>query len=159
MPKDAIRELSDAMIARFDTQEGVIIGQVRAVRDEQTAQIKAVRDELSAQCKAMRDDLTANLGAKIDEVRSELTGIGKKVEKNQNDIKEMDGRLRELEEGNSQFQYYLTKELNEIESKKPNILLFGIPENMALSGNPLRQEDAKVVDKLLQVVAEKKSRI
>ena len=40
--------------------------------------------------------------------------------------------------------------------EKPNILLFGIPENMALSGNPLRQEDAKVVDKLLQVVAEKK---
>ena len=103
----------------------------------------------------MRDDLTANLGAKIDVVRSELTAIGKKVEENRNDIMEMGGRLRELEEGSSQFQYNLTKELNEIESKKPNILLFGIPENKALTGNPL-QEDAKVVDKLLQVVAEKK---
>ena len=135
--KDLLQELADSMIARFDKMEGTILGQGRAIRDE-------------------LHDRATNLGVKIDEVRSEVTAIGKKVEENRNEILGMEGRLRELEKGNSEFQFAVTKELNEIESKKPNIILFGIPENIALSGNPLRLEDAKVVDSLLQVVAGKK---
>ena len=145
MPKDKdLQEFVDSMIARLDKMEGTIIGEGRAVRGE----IQAVRDEVQLN--------SLNLGVKIDEVHSEVTAIGTKVEENRKEIMEMDGRMKELEKSYSESQYALTKELNKIESKKPNIL-FGIPENMALSGNPLRQEDAKVVDSLLQVVAEKKS--
>ena len=139
--KDLIQELADSMIAKFEKQEGTIIGQCRAVREEVKAKV---------------EDVMANLGAKIDEVRSEVTAIGMKVDENSKEIMGMDGRLKDLEKGHSEFQYALTKELNEIESKKPNILLFGIPENMALIGNPLRQEDAKVVDSLLEAVVGKK---
>ena len=148
MPKDKdLQEFVDSMIARLDKMEGNIIGQGRDLRGE----IQAVRDEVQ-----LNSLNSLNLGVKIDKVHSEVTAIGTKVEENRKEIMEMDGRMKELEKSYSESQYALTKELNEIESKKPNIILFGIPENTALSGNPLRQEDAKVVDSLLQVVAEKK---
>jgi len=148
MPKDKdLQEFVDSMIARLDKMEGNIIGQGRDLRGE----IQAVRDEVQ-----LNSLNSLNLGVKIDKVHSEVTAIGTKVEENRKEIMGMDGRMKDLEKSYSESQYALTKELNEIESKKPNIILFGIPENTALSGNPLRQEDAKVVDSLLQVVAEKK---
>ena len=148
MPKDKdLQEFVDSMIARLDKMEGNIIGQGRDLRGE----IQAVRDEVQ-----LNSLNSLNLGVKIDKVHSEVTAIGTKVEENRKEIMLMDGRMKDLEKSYSESQYALTKELNEIESKKPNIILFGIPENTALSGNPLRQEDAKVVDSLLQVVAEKK---
>ena len=125
MGKD-IQELADSMIARFDQQYGLICSQGK----EQAVQAK-------------------HISAQIGEIGTQLKDVVKKVDENSKQLQGMEKRLGEVEKTNVEFHNLLVKELNEIELKRPNVVLFGVPEK-ALS------EDAKVVENLLEVVAERK---
>ena len=123
-------EFATSMIAKFDRTEGLIIGN---------------RNELSG------------LSAKLDGIVSKIEDVEKQVMENKSQIL---ANKNELTNCVRDVKIAVFNEVNDIEAKRHNLLIFGVPEpdDSSTSGVSPREKDTRAAEGIIEtIVGEKKA--
>ena len=132
MGKDTIKILEERVVTKFGEME-----------DRTNAALSKMMEKLCAKIDGVGD--------RIGSLEASFAGVKTK-------IKSFDERLSVIESRSNGIdsEDKVVRELSEIESKRRNILILGLPEPSSSGGISPRDKDTQVVDSLLEKVAEKK---
>ena len=144
MGKDDIKGLADSMIARFDQQEGLIISHVSGVKKD----VSDVKKDVSDVRKDV-SDVKRDISAKIDEISSAVEGVEMRVTENE---KKISTNFDELHSSVKDAKKLILNEVNEIEAKRPNLIIFGIPESSDSNEGSPREMDIKAAGNIFEAL-------
>ena len=128
------------------------------------AKFEEMEDRTNVGLNKVIEKVMEGLGAKIDGVVTTVNGVADRIGNLETslrgiktDIKSLDDRLIAVESRDgADCEDKVVRELSEIEAKKKNILIFGLPEPSSSDRVSPRDKDTQVVDSLIERVAGKK---
>lgn len=128
---DVFQAFADSMIAKFDRMEGHIMGS----RTDQQQTTKEL----------------AGLSAKIDGIVSKIEEVEKRVTENEKRISDNSNELKNCVRD-------VFNEVNNIETKRSNLIIFGVPEpdESSTSGDSPREKDIRAAESIIQAIAGEK---
>ena len=137
MPNKELAEFAESMIKRFDRQEGMMMG-MRTDQQQTTKELVGVRVEV------------VEMKTKIDEVASKIEGVEKKVAENKKNILETQNELKDVKQA-------VFSEVNDIEAKRSNLIVFGVPEqNETENRDQAREKDTRAIESIIEAIAGEK---
>ena len=151
--KPTVQSLSDRMnIKEFNDNQFMenvkdFKHEVRRDMKEIETQLKKLNSsnsELGTQLKNVSDTLLT-INNKLTSVESKLETVESKLEKSVEDIQK---RVDAVEQRVTSCESATFKELYDIEAKRSNIVLFGLPEPERTGTISPKEQDAKVVDEI-----------
>ena len=154
--KPTVQSLSERMNLR-EINDSQLIEDMKEfkheVRQQQQQQQKDMKEigtqlkkvsELGTQLKNVSDTLLT-INNKLTSVESKLETVESKVEKSVEDVQK---RVDAVEQRVTSCESATFKELYDIEAKRSNIVLFGLPEPERTGTIPPKEQDSKVVDEI-----------
>ena len=135
---DVFQAFADSMIAKFDRMEGHIMGS-RTDQQRTTKEMGRTTKEL------------AGLSAKIDGIVSKIEEVEKRVTENEKRISDNSNELKNCVRD-------VFNEVNNIETKRSNLIIFGVPEpdESSTSGDSPREKDIRAAESIIQAIAGEK---
>ena len=91
----------------------------------------------------------ARMEAKMDELAKQVNDLEKRTSV-------LEDRVLEIGKDSSNMEAKMVKEFSEMEAKRNNIVVFGVPEPSSSNGESPRDKDVKVIDGILEkIIGEK----
>ena len=151
-----MKDMDDRLSGRMDAMEDKIRLTFKTMLEEQSGNIRRMVGTVGSNVESLGSEIRSDMGqlnASMGQLKDDMASFSVKFDAVNRQVSTLNKRLTEVEKSTIDAKSMVVKELSDIEAKRLNIVLFGVPEP---TGTAQRDKDAQVVDSILEVVAEKK---
>ena len=140
MGKDSVKDVEERLSGQINDLE---------------VYLEKIFKKMDGMKEAMKE-LGERMEAKMEGIEAKMDELAKKVNDLEKRTSVLEDRVLEMGKDSSNMEAKMVKEFSEMEAKRNNIVVFGVPEPSSSNGESPRDKDVKVIDGILEkIIGEK----